>query len=100
MGDGSYSLDPAELTAIIEDLTACRRSMEARVADLRQQMKKLHETWDGLAAEAHLAAQASIEDGLRAMDRALDEFTRTSADARAGYQVVWDANLALWQSVL
>ncbi|MEV5002326.1 WXG100 family type VII secretion target [Nocardioides sp. LML1-1-1.1] len=100
MSGGSYSLDPAELTGVIEDLVLCRRTMEARVVDLRRQLEKLHQTWDGLAAEAHVVAQAVIEDGLAAMDLALDDFTATSASARAGYQVAWDANVALWRSVL
>jgi uncharacterized protein YukE len=99
MGGGSYSLDPAELAEVIRELRECRRLLERHVDDLRIQVRRLHETWDGLSAEAHVVAQAAIDDGLAAMNAALGEFVQANEDARAGYAVVWDANVAIWQAV-
>lgn len=99
MGDGSYALDPAELDEVIRELRDCKKKMERSVADLREQVRRLHGTWDGLSKDAHVTAQAAIDDGLAAMNAALGDFTRANEEARAGYEVVWNANVALWQSV-
>lgn len=99
MGDGSYRLDPDELEAIIRDLTDCRGVLASRMSDLKDQVRRLHDTWDGLSAEAHRVAQSAIDDGLAAMREALTAFQRANEDARDGYRVAWDANVALWKSV-
>jgi len=99
MGDGSYQLDSAELTLVIKELTDCRRHLEQRVADLRAQVRRLHTTWDGLSAEAHLIAQAEIDEGLARMNAALAAFTQVNQEARDGYQAVWDTNVAMWAAV-
>ena len=99
MGDGSYRLDSAELDLIIHDLTVAREHMQQRVSDLKIQLRRLHSTWDGVAAEAQLVAQAEIDDGLDAMNAALAASTLANQQARDGYQVVWDANVALWAAV-
>lgn len=99
MGDGSYALDSAELDTIIKELTACRAHLVERVNDLRLQVRRLHDTWDGLSAEAHLVAQAEIDQGLADMNAALAVFTRAQENARDGYQLVWDANVTMWTAV-
>lgn len=99
MGDGSYSLDPAELAAVIQELTDCKQKMARSVADLRDQVRRLHETWDGLSKEAQVVAQAAIDDGLAAMSAALGDFIQANEDARSSYEVVWNANVAIWEAV-
>lgn len=99
MGDGSYALEPAELAAVIRELTDCRVKLQRNVDDLREQVRRLHDTWDGLSKEAHVVAQSAIDDGLAAMNEALGDFIQANEDARAGYEVVWNANVAIWQSV-
>ncbi|MBS4753967.1 hypothetical protein KG112_14230 [Nocardioides sp. zg-ZUI104] len=99
-GDGSYTLSVEELTQVVDELRDCKRKMRVAAEDLRVQVGRLHEVWDGLSAEAHALAQTSIDDGLAAMGEALQDFIKTTGDAKASYQVAWDTNVGLWQSVL
>ena len=98
-GDGSYALSTDELVEVVTELRDCKRKMQGAVEDLRVQVRRLHEAWDGLSAEAHVVAQASIDDGLDAMGEALQDFIGATDDAQASYQVAWDANVTLLRSV-
>lgn len=99
MVDGSYALDSDELALVIRELVHCRTHLEQVLDDLRARVRCLQETWDGLSAEAHQLAQAQIEDGLAAMNTALADFTKANEYARDGYQIAWDANVAIWAAV-
>lgn len=99
MAGGSYRLDADELSLVIRELIDCHAHLEQGLHDLRVRVRCLQEAWDGLSAEAHRVAQDEIEDGLAAMNAALTSFARAKEDARDGYHVAWDANLAIWAAV-
>jgi len=100
MGDpGTYSVDRAELDAVIGDLQRCEDDLERITGDLEHQMAVLHETWEGLSAEAQRAAHQEWEKGMRTMHQALTSMRQAARTAHANYTHAVDTNVAMWGRV-
>ncbi|WP_148613745.1 WXG100 family type VII secretion target [Nocardioides rubriscoriae] len=100
MGDpGTFSVDRAELDAVITDLQQCEADLERITTDLERRMAVLHETWEGLSAQAQRAAHQEWEKGMRAMHAALTTMRRAARTAHDNYTAAVDANVSMWERV-
>ncbi len=95
----SYSVDLELATKVVASLSAVDRQLAEVVVDLRWRVARLHETWAGTAAAAHLEAHDAwcasydeMHDALIAMRAAL----RTAAD---NYSAAASANSSMWGAV-
>lgn len=98
--EDAFTVDPAELAEIIDELTTARRKLERVLGDLRRQMRLLHSTWEGLSADAQAIAQAEWEQGMGEMNVALDELIDANRTAHGNYTAAVKANLDMWQGLL
>ena len=57
MDEGDYTVDLDELASVIDTLEKCERALETLTDDVEKQMGVLHETWEGLSAQAQREAQ-------------------------------------------
>jgi uncharacterized protein YukE len=63
-------------------------------------MKILQGEWEGLSAEAQAVAQAEWEQGMEAMNFALEDLTDASEYAHGNYTGAIQLNLTMWGEVL
>ena len=95
----SYSVDLELAAKVVASLSTVDRQLAEVVVDLRWRVARLHETWAGTAAAAHLeaheswcASYAEMHDALLAMRAAV----RTAAD---NYSAAASANTSMWGAV-
>ena len=95
----SYSVDLELAASVISSLSDVEEQLSEVVVDLRWRVARLHETWAGTAAAAHLGAHeswcasyAQMHDALMAMRAAV----RTASD---NYSAAAAANTSMWGAV-
>ena len=95
----SYSVDLELAAKVVGSLSTVDEHLSEVVVDLRWRVARLHETWAGTAAAAHLVAHdswcasfAEMHDALLAMRAAV----RTAADS---YSAAASENASMWGSV-
>ena len=93
---GGFRADLDELADVIECLAAGHRELESFAAGLVRDLADLHGVWDGVSAEAHLAAQARWDDGFAAMREALADLRAVASAARLNYAAAAAANQSEW----
>lgn len=98
-GGTAYSIEPAELDAVVTDLERCESALDATLDDLERDMTALHGVWEGLSAQAHQEAQAEWRRGMRAMRTALAELRAAARGAHGNYTQVVSDNAALWRGL-
>lgn len=100
MGDpGLFSIDLDELDAVIGDVEQTEADLTASTEDLERQIAALHAVWEGLAAQAQLAAQKEWDEGARAMQAALVDLRAAARTAHVNYTDGAQANVTMWESV-
>ena len=97
--EDEFIVDRSELDQIISELTTSRRTLGRILGDLRQQMRTLQSTWEGLSADAQAVAQAEWEQGMSEMNDALDDLIAANRIAQGNYNGAVDANLAMWREL-
>ena len=97
---GDFSIDTDELDAVIRDLQACETRLESLTDDLDRQVAALHGGWEGLAADAQLAAHREWSHGMREMRAALTRLRAAADTAGANYRSAAETNLRMWQQIL
>ncbi|WP_435770339.1 WXG100 family type VII secretion target [Nocardioides sp. SYSU DS0651] len=97
--EDEFTVDPAELDQIIAELKTSRRTLGRLLDDLRQQMRTLQATWEGLSADAQAVAQAEWEQGMSEMNDALDDLITANRIAHGNYTGAVRANVAMWQEL-
>jgi WXG100 family type VII secretion target len=98
--EDEFTIDPAELDRVITELRTSRRTLGRLLGDLRQQMRTLQSTWEGLSADAQAVAQEEWEQGMREMNDALDELIVANRIAHGNYTGAVDANVSMWRELL
>lgn len=98
-GEDRYTVDPDELDEIVGELETCERTIETLTAAYEKEMRTLQETWEGLAAEAQVEAQAEWEAGMRAMRSALADIRAAARVAHGNYTGAISANLTMWRQL-
>lgn len=95
----AYSVDPADLDALVGDLERLERALEQTTDDLARRVVRLHDHWDGASASAQHDAHAQWEQGMGAMRAALAEMRAAARVAHDNYARAVAANLSLWQGL-
>jgi WXG100 family type VII secretion target len=94
-----YAVDLDLARDVVAALTEVEAGLDDVVVDLRWRVARLHETWAGTAAAAHLTAHGSWEASYREMHDALAAMRRALHTATANYGAAAAANTSMWGSV-
>lgn len=94
-----YTADLVVASSVVRSLGLVEVSLEDVICDLRWRVARLHETFEGTAADAHLARHAQWSAAYADMQAALATMRAALATAQSNYQAAVDANLAMWESV-
>ncbi len=99
MDEGDYTVDLDELASVIDTLEKCERALETLTDDVEKQMGVLHETWEGLSAQAQREAQEEWNLGMVEMRAALADLRQAAQVAGGNYHRAITANAALWSGL-
>ena len=94
-----YTVDVVELDSVVVAMTACQRALADLAADVEGETRGLHETWAGLASEAHGAAYSRWRGDFAEMTAALNGIRALAELARANYTAAVEANVAMWEQL-
>lgn len=101
MGDvDNYSLDADELDAVITDLERTETALDAFTTDLEAQLRTLHDTWEGLAARAHVVAHEEWTTGMKDMREAIADLRAAARAAHGNYTGAAETNRSMWEQML
>jgi WXG100 family type VII secretion target len=95
----SYAADLSLARSVVASLAAVESDLDDVVVDLRWRVARLHATWAGTAAAAHLEAHASWEASYREMHAALGAMRAAVRTASANYAGASVDNTAMWNQV-
>ena len=95
----SYDTDLELAARVVASLSSVEDHLDEVVVDLRWRVAHLHESWGGLAALAHVDAQASWEASYAEMREALAVMRAAVRTAAANYAAAARANTQMWRSV-
>ena len=90
-----------EIRAKILEIAAAFDRLERAVGDVSDdpRVARLHETWAGTAAAAHLTAHGSWEASYREMHEALVAMRRALGTAASNYFSAASDNASMWNAV-
>jgi len=91
-----FTVDLDDLESAVAVLTAAEGAFDERLADVRRLVTSLHTGFEGLSAQAHLAAQQEWESGFALMREALGDLRAAARGAHDNYQGAVAANLRTW----
>jgi WXG100 family type VII secretion target len=94
-----FTIDTDDLESVISDVEAVENRLETLTSDLEGQMRRLHATWEGLAAQAHDEAHAEWTEGMRTMRQALADLRAAARGAHGNYTAAANANVSMWQDL-
>jgi WXG100 family type VII secretion target len=95
----SYAVDLGLARDVVASLTSVESELDEVVIDLRWRVARLHETWAGTAAAAHLTAHGSWESSYRDMHEALVAMRRALKTAASNYSAAASDNTSMWNAV-
>jgi WXG100 family type VII secretion target len=95
----SYAVDLELASSVVSSLATVESQLAEVVVDLRWRVDRLHTTWAGTAAAAHLTAHSSWEASYDEMHAALVTMRRAVRTAAHNYASAAEANSAMWSSV-
>jgi WXG100 family type VII secretion target len=95
----SYAADLSLARDVLSSLAAVEAELDEVVVDLRWRIARLHSTWAGTAAAAHLEAHASWEASYREMHGALCAMRAAVRTASSNYAGAASDNTAMWSQV-
>ncbi len=99
MTEDVFEVDVDELLQVVDRMADCEAGLRALATDLDRQIRELHVTWQGEAAQAHDQAQAAWATGFHDMREALGRMRRAAHTAHGNYTAAADTNLRMWEQV-
>ena len=99
MSSFSYAVDLGLARDVVASLAAVESELDEVVVDLRWRVARLHETWAGTAAAAHLTAHGSWEASYREMHDALVAMRQALRTAASNYATAASDNTSMWNAV-
>ncbi|MCW2815440.1 MAG: hypothetical protein JWN84_2895 [Nocardioides sp.] len=96
---GRFTVDAGELDAVIGDIERTEAALSTLTDDVERQIRALHQVWEGLAAEAQVAAQAEWNAGMLAMREAVADLRAAARTAHGNYTRAAEANVAMWEGL-
>lgn len=97
--EGTFSIDLAELSDVVDDLVRCEGALDRLADDLARQLAELQSQWDGLAGSAQQEAQAEWDAGMAAVREAVAGIRAAAGLAHENYTGAAEVNLQLWRRV-
>ena len=94
-----FAVDLDQLDAVIGRLRLHHDHLESLDARLVVVVRRLHDDWSGVAADAHADAQAQWDAGFAGMRSALAHMLAAAEIARDNYHAAAEANVALWREL-
>ena len=98
MSSFSYAVDLGLARDVVASLAGVESELDQVVVDLRWRVARLHETWAGTAAAAHLTAHGSWEATYREMHEALVAMRRALGAAASNYFSAASDNASMWNA--
>lgn len=95
----TFGIDLAELDDVVRDLERTESSLQRITSDLEQQMKALHDVWEGLAAQAHTEAHRQWTEGMATMRQAMIDLRTAARLAHGNYTAAAEANTTMWRDM-
>jgi WXG100 family type VII secretion target len=95
----SYAVDLGLAREVLTSLAAVEAELDEIVVDLRWRVARLHSTWAGTAAAAHLSAHSRWEASYRDMHTALCAMRACVRTAASNYDGASASNTAMWNDV-
>jgi WXG100 family type VII secretion target len=95
----SYAVDLDLARDVVASLAVVESELDEVVVDLRWRVARLHETWAGTAAAAHLTAPGSWESSYREMHEALVAMRQALRTAATNYSSAATDNTSMWNAV-
>jgi WXG100 family type VII secretion target len=95
----SYAVDLELASSVMSSLCTVEAQLSEVVVDLRWRVDRLHTTWAGTAAAAHLEAHSAWEASYAEMHAALVVMRRCVRTAADNYASAAAANAAMWSDV-
>ena len=95
----AFAIDPDELDAVVADIARTEAALETLTNDIERQVAKLHQSWEGLAAQAQREAQDEWEQGLLTMRQALADLRAAAEQASHNYSGAAEANRSMWEEL-
>lgn len=97
--EGRFAIDVAELDAVIAHMERTESELRSLTEDIETRMMGLQSVWEGLAAEAQVAAQTEWGNGMRAMREAIADLRLAARAAHGNYAGATEANLGMWRDL-
>lgn len=94
-----YSVDLERANDVVASLAAVETELDEVVTDLRWRLRRLHETWAGTAAGAHLVTHEGWTASYADMHEALVAMRRAVRTAETNYRRAALANEQMWSAV-
>ncbi len=94
-----FTVDSDELDSVIADVEKTESALQTLTDDLERQIKALQSVWEGLAADAQVAAQSEWDQGMAAMRTALLELRQAARQAHGNYTGAATSNVSMWESL-
>lgn len=98
-GDG-YHVDLAQLADVIDRLDRFDQYLERAVEQAEQRVNRLHGSWTGEAAAAHLAAYREWQRGAAEMRAGLATMRSITSTAHVNYTNGVNTNQRMWAQVV
>jgi WXG100 family type VII secretion target len=95
----SYSVDLELASRVVASLATTEAQLDEVVVDLRWRVARLHESWAGAAAAAHLEAHESWCASYVEMHQALLAMRAAVRDAASHYSLAASTNAGMWGEV-
>jgi ESAT-6 family protein len=94
---GGYRVDLARLADIVDQIDRFDQHVETALQDVDARVGKLHATWSGDAAAAHLKTHEEWRRGVTEMRTALAVMRRNAQVAHANYDSAATTNADMWE---
>lgn len=95
----SYVIDLRFAQSALHTLGSVEGELDEVLTDLRWRVQRLHSTWSGRSADAHLVVHQRWAAAYAEMQAALERMRAAVDTAQANYSGAAQANRALWESV-
>jgi WXG100 family type VII secretion target len=95
----AYAVDLELAAHVIASLSSVEDHLDEVVTDLRWRVARLHESWGGLAAAAHLDAHGSWQASYDEMRSALATMRVAVRTASDNYSAAAAENTRMWSAV-
>jgi WXG100 family type VII secretion target len=94
-----FAVDLGQLDEVIGRLRLHHEHLDSIDARLTVAVRRLHDDWSGVAADAHTDVHAQWDAGFAAMRSALTGMRAAAEVARDNYHAAVEANVALWREL-